>query len=114
MVGAGAAEFMQALADIQGPEGLPKSQLYTILRAGRDRDMFKENPAGWDDFKTKVVNVAFERSDASTAAKAAFGKAALGGGSAAPLIAYQRVAELLDYFPPPRATAIAPASGGGS
>ena len=62
------------------PGGLPRSQLYGILR---------EN--GPD------LETAFKRSDASC--RHVFEQPWFGGGSDNPLLPFRRVAELLDYFP---------------
>ena len=74
-------DFVKGLRTVQEmPGGLPRSQLYSLLRVGGP------------DPKT-----ALERSGASCAH--VFEKPCFGAGSSDELLPYRRVAELLDYFP---------------
>lgn len=74
------------------PDGLPRSQLYGLLR-DRTREV------GSEDWRTNIRDAAFERSGAKCAdvfCKPPFGPAP--GGH--PLLPFMRVAELLDYYCP--------------
>lgn len=83
--------FVDGLAEVQAVEGgLPRSQLYSILRNQTEPD------------------IAFARSGATCAR--VFERACFGAGAAdVPLLPYQRIAELLDYFPPDVPATAAPA-----
>lgn len=90
---AGYRDFASALTEIQRSEGgLPRSQLYGILR----RPGIVVAAGGSDQ---EAIDRAFVRSDASEDARKAF--RTLANGATDRLLPFRLAADLMDYFPPP-------------
>lgn len=103
--GAEVQAMLDLIRDFQDePGGLPRSQLYGLIREARRRGpreigLFEENHAEADEFLENEVRIAFERGKCEVAVER-LRTPALGYSGQTPLLPLIRLAELWDYVDP--------------